>query len=90
MSAQKSRVAQLLRQSNLEYEAAARGLTSLSAGRAVYAFTTAKLEQVKGTHEQLSRVSIRWSRYCKKKLSRVLYNIDVVKRTPRLQVLDAV
>ena len=39
-------------------------------------------------YKQKSRV--RLSRYCKKRLSRVQYNIDVVNRTQKLQVLDAV
>jgi hypothetical protein len=32
----------------------------------------------------------RLSRYCKTRLSRVQYNIEVVKGTQKLQVLDAV
>ena len=38
--------------------------------------------------KQKSRV--RSSRYCKTRLSRVQYNIDVVKDAQKLQVLDAV
>ena len=38
--------------------------------------------------KQKSRVKL--SRDCKKRLSRIQYNIDVVKRTQKLQVLDAV
>jgi hypothetical protein len=38
--------------------------------------------------KQKSRV--RSSRYCKKALARVQYNIDVVKGAQKLQVLDAV
>jgi len=38
--------------------------------------------------KQKSRVNS--SRDCKKAFARVQYNIDVVKRTPKLQVLDAV
>jgi hypothetical protein len=78
-----------LRQSNPD-GTAVQGLTSLSAGCTIHAFITAKLEQIGATHERLARVSIRWSRYCKNKLSRVQYNIDVVKRAQKLQVIDAV
>src|SRR6266487_2436052 len=80
------RVAQLLQQINLKYEAATRGLTGSSAGSAKHSFITARLEQIGVYHEQLAGVITKLSRYCKKKLSRVQYNIDVVKRTPKQQV----
>ncbi len=54
MNEQKSEVVQLLHQISLEYEAAARGLTGLSAGSAKHSFITAKLEQIGAYHEQLS------------------------------------
>ena len=54
MNKQKSEVAQLLQQINLEYEAATRGLTGLSAGSAKPSFITARLEQIGAYHEQLS------------------------------------
>jgi hypothetical protein len=53
MNEQKSEVAQLLQQISLEYEAATRGLTGLSAGSAKHSFITAKLEQIGAYHEQL-------------------------------------
>jgi hypothetical protein len=53
MNEQKSEVAQLLHQINLEYEAAARGLTGLSAGSTKHSFITARLEQIGVYHEQL-------------------------------------
>jgi hypothetical protein len=56
MNEQKSEVAQLLHQISLEYEAAARGLTGLSAGSAKHCFITAKLEQIGAYHEQLARL----------------------------------
>ena len=86
---QKSEVAHPLRQSNPD-GTAARGLMGLSAGHAMHAFITAKLEQIGAIHERLTRVNIRWSLYCKKRLSRVQYNIDVVDCTQKLQVRDAV
>ena len=89
MSEQWSEAAHPLHQSNSD-GTAARGLAGLSAGCATHAFIIAKLEQNGATHEQLTRVSIRWSRYCKNLFSRVQYNIDVVKRVPKLQVRDAV
>jgi hypothetical protein len=85
---QKSEVAHLLRQSNPD-GTAARELTGFSTGCAMHASNTARLQQTRATHEQLARGITTW-RYCKKKLSRVQYNIDVVKRTPKLQVRDAV
>lgn len=72
---QKSEVAHPLRQSSPD-GTVERGLTGLTK----HAFITA-------THEQLT---IRWCRHCKKKLSRVQYNLDVVKRTRKLQGRDAV
>jgi len=53
MNGQKSEVARLLQQISLEYEAATRGLTGLSAGSAKHSFITAKLEQIGAYHEQL-------------------------------------
>ena len=53
MNKQKSEVAQLLQQISLEYEAATRGLTGLSAGSAKHSFITARLEQIGAYHEQL-------------------------------------
>ena len=53
MNEQKSEVAQLLQQISLEYEAATRGLTGLSAGSAKHSFITARLEQIGVYHEQL-------------------------------------
>ena len=54
MKEQKSEVAQLLQQINLEYEAATRGLTGSSAGSAKHSFITARLEQIGVYHEQLA------------------------------------
>jgi hypothetical protein len=54
MNKQKSEVAQLLQQISLEYEAATRGLTGLSAGNAKHSFITARLEQIGIYHEQLT------------------------------------
>ncbi len=54
MDKQKSEVAQLLQRISLEYEAATRGLTGLSAGSAKHSFITARLEQIGIYHEQLS------------------------------------
>jgi hypothetical protein len=54
MNKQKSEIAQLLQQINLEYEAATRGLTGLSAGSAKHSFITARLEQIGVYHEQLA------------------------------------
>ena len=53
MNEQKSEVARLLQQISLEYEAATRGLTGLSAGSAKHSFITARLEQIAVYHEQL-------------------------------------
>ena len=53
MNEQKSEVAQLLQRISLEYEAATRGLTGLSAGSAKHSFITARLEQIGVYHEQL-------------------------------------
>ncbi len=90
MTVQKSEVAQLLRQINLKCDAASRGLTGLSAGSAKQSSIKARLEQTGAYHERIACVFTKLSRYCKNKLPRVQYNIDVVKRTPKLQVLDAV
>ena len=54
MNEQKSEVAQLLQRISLEYEAATRGLTGLSAGSAKHSFITARLEQIGAYHEQLA------------------------------------
>jgi hypothetical protein len=56
MNKQKSEVTQLLEQISLEYEAATRGLTGLSAGSAKHSFITARLEQVGAYHEQLASI----------------------------------
>ena len=53
MNKQRSEVAQLLQQISLEYEAATRGLTGLSAGSAKHSFITARLEQIGVYHERL-------------------------------------
>ena len=53
MNEHKSEVAQLLQRISLEYEAATRGLTGLSAGSAKHSFITARLEQIGIYHEQL-------------------------------------
>ena len=53
MNEQKSEVAQLLHQINLEYEAAARGLMGLSTGSTKHSFITARLKQIGVYHEQL-------------------------------------
>jgi hypothetical protein len=54
MDKQKSEVAQLLQQISLEYEAATRGSTGLSAGSAKHSFITARLEQIGIYHEHLT------------------------------------
>ena len=54
MNEQKSEVARLLQQISLEYEAATRGLTGLSAGSAKHSFITARMEQIGVHHEQLA------------------------------------
>jgi len=90
MNVQKSGVAHLLRQIGLEYEAVAQRLTGLSAGSTRHSFVTARLEQIETYHGQLPCVIAELSRYCKKRLSRVQYNIDVVTRTKKQQVFDAV
>ncbi len=54
MNEQKSEVAQLLHRTSLEYEAAERGLTGLSAESANPSLITAKLEQIQVYHEQLA------------------------------------
>jgi len=54
MNKQKSEVAELLQRIGLEYEAATRGLTGLSAGSAKHSFITARLEQIGAYHEQLT------------------------------------
>ena len=54
MDKQKSEVAQLLQRISLEYEAATRGLTGLSAGSARHSFINARLEQIGAYHEKLT------------------------------------
>ena len=54
MNEQKSEVAQLLQRIGLEYEAAERGLTGLSAGSTKHSFIIARLEQIQVYHEQLA------------------------------------
>ncbi len=56
MNEQKSEVAQLLQRIGLEYEAARRGLTGLSAGSTKHSFITARLEQIGAYHEQLASI----------------------------------
>jgi len=90
MNVQKSGVAHLLRQIGLEYETTAQRLTGLSAGSTRHSFITVRLEQIGAYHERFACVIAELSRYCKKKLSRVQYNIDVVTRTKKQQVFDAV
>jgi hypothetical protein len=90
MTVQKSEVAQVLRQISLKCDAAARGLMGFSTGSARQSSMTARLEQTGAYHERIACVTTKLSRYCKKRLSRVKYNIDVVKHTPKLQVRDAV
>ena len=58
MDMQKSEVAQLLQRISLECEAATRGLTGLSAGRAKHSFITARLEQIGVYHEQLASLGL--------------------------------
>jgi hypothetical protein len=54
MNEQKSEGAQLFHRISLEYEAATRGLTGLSAGSAMHTFITARLERIGAYHEQLA------------------------------------
>ena len=54
MNEQKSEVAQLLHRISLEYEAATRGLTGLSAGSAMHTFINARLERIGAYHVQLA------------------------------------
>ena len=56
MNEQKSEVAQLLQKISLEYEAAERGLTGLSAGSTKHSFITARLEQIGAYQEQLASI----------------------------------
>ena len=88
MFEQKSKVAQLLHQINLD-GTAARGLVNLSAGSAKHSSINARLEQTEA-YKQLTGTITTLSRYCKKRLSLVLYNIDVVKCTQNQRVSDAV
>jgi hypothetical protein len=69
---------------------AERGLRCISTGSAYGTCITAKRERIEATQEQQAHfiASGNWS--CKTRYSRVQYNIDVVKRTPKLQVRDAV
>ncbi|MEO8955817.1 MAG: hypothetical protein ABI396_13970 [Ktedonobacteraceae bacterium] len=54
MQGNESEVARLLHQIDLEYQAAQRGLTGLSAGTAQHAFITARMENIGAYHEQLA------------------------------------
>lgn len=52
----KSEVARLLQQIELEYEAARRGLTGLAFGTARHDFITAKMERMQQCQEQLGQL----------------------------------
>jgi hypothetical protein len=49
----KSEVARLMRQIELEYEAAQRGLNGFAAGAAKHQFITARMENIGRCHEEL-------------------------------------
>ena len=89
MNEQKSEGAHLLRKGNPD-GTGAQVLRGLSTGSAMRTSITANLEWIETIHEQLVYFITPeiWS--CKTRCSRVQYNIDVVKRTPKLQVRHAV
>ena len=66
-----------------------RGYTDVAPGHTRHAFSTALFERLGATQAQQTPGSS-WCQSCKNSFSRVQYNIDVVKRIPKLQVSDAV
>jgi hypothetical protein len=90
MNEQKSEGSHLLHNEEHLDETAERGLRGISAKSAIGNSVTSKRERIEATHEQLARFITPGNWSCKTRLFRVQYNIDVVKRTPKLQVRDAV
>jgi hypothetical protein len=90
MNEQKSEGSHLLHNEEQLDETAERGWRGISAESAVGNSVTSKRERIETTHKQLIHFITPeiWS--CTTQCSRVQYNIDVVKRTPKLQVRVAV
>ena len=85
----RSDAASLLRPRNPD-ETIGRGCTDVAPGHTSLAFsTTTPFERLGATQAQQTPGSSR-CQSCKNRFSRVQYNIDVVKRIPKLQVSDAV
>jgi hypothetical protein len=85
----RSDAAVMLRRRNPD-EMIVRGCTDVAAGHTRYAFSMTLFERLGATQAQQTSGSSSWNQSCKNRFSRVQYNIDVVKRTPKLQVSDAV
>ncbi len=83
-----SDAASLLRRRNPD-ETIVRGCTDVAPGHCRHAFSTTLFERLGATQAQQTSGSS-WNQSCKNRFSRVQYNIDVVKRIPKLQVSDAV
>ncbi len=84
----RSNAASLLRRGNPD-ESIVRGCTDVAPGHTRHAFSMPLFKRLRATQAQQTSGSS-WNQSCKNRFSRVQYNIDVVKRIPKLQVSDAV
>ncbi len=71
-------------------ETIVRGCTDVAPGHTRHAFRMHLFERLGAAQVQQTSGSISCNQSCKNRFSRVLYNIDVVKRLLKLQVSDAV
>jgi hypothetical protein len=90
MNEQKSEGSQLFHNKGYLDETAGRALRGLWAERATGHSVTPKRERIDTTHKHLVHFVAPAMRSCITQCTRVQYNIDVVKRTPKLLVRDAV
>ena len=66
------------------------GCRDVAPGHTRHAFSIPLFKRLRATQAQQTPGNISWNQSCKNRFSRVLYNIDVVKRILKLQVSDAV
>jgi hypothetical protein len=91
MNEQKSEGSHLLHdEEHLDETAEERGLRGISAESALGNSVTPRRERIGTTHKQLVHFITPRNWSCTARRSRVQYNTDVVKRTLKLQVRDAV
>lgn len=89
MDKNRSDAASQLRRRNSD-DKIVRGCRDVAPGHTRHAFSMLLFKRLGTTQAQQPLSSLNWNQSCKNRFSRVQYNIDVVKRIPKLQVSNAV